>query len=64
MNNYQIGYDKGYEDGSSGQPSNQQDGYHLLDMVTNWDKTLVEYERGYDEGYENGKAEWDSRQET
>lgn len=64
MSYYQEGYDKGYADGSVGEPSNQQWPYHLADFLTNWDEAQTEYEEGYDEGYEDGKEEWDSHQDN
>lgn len=64
MSAYQDGYDKGYADGSAGNPSDRQSaGMDIADMLTSWDENLTEWEEGYDKGYEDGKAEWDSQRQ-
>lgn len=61
MSAYQDGYDKGYADGSAGNPSDRQ-GPNFLDFATHWDENLTAWEEGYDEGYAAGKEEWESQQ--
>ncbi len=64
MSAYQDGYDKGYADGSAGNPSDRQGGpvTAIADIFTSWDQNLTEWEDGYDKGYEDSKKEWESQQ--
>lgn len=62
MSYHQEGYDKGYADGSAGEPSARQWPMGLLDFINTEDVT--EWEEGYEEGYEDGKEEWNSHQDT
>lgn len=62
MSSCQEGYEKGYEDGSSGDPPQSS----LMGMAPSFLGDLEEWEEwdeGYKEGYEEGKKEFESSRE-
>ena len=55
MSYYDEGYNKGYEDGSAGRPSERQWPASLFDFIN--DQNVTEWEEGYEAGYEDGEKE-------
>lgn len=55
MSYYDEGYNKGYEDGFAGKPSERESPAGLLDFIN--DQNVTEWEEGYEAGYKDGEKE-------